>query len=213
VRAYADDGSVHWTRTLSTFPQDVEVGPDGTVTVASKDDLFRQGHVDRYDANGSLLIHYDLPRLIDEGGFFETYHAFAVVGDELVCASAANFIGGVTLRAVDVATGGTTRWLENLSLAVAQKSALRTSGHGDILLLDGRGTVRKLVDHKIVSRHAPDHDHSPGGAFDLWGARDVAGDSQGRAIEVGGWGRACSAGETCDPDGLRVSGFVRSYVP
>jgi hypothetical protein len=213
VRAYAGDGSVHWTRTLGAFPQDVAVSPDGIVTVPSKDGLFEQGHVDRFDANGALVIHYELPRLINDDEFVVSYHGFAVVGDELVCASADSFGGSFVLRALDLATGGTTLWFEDLVQAVSPKAALRVDGHGDLLVLDGRGIIRKLTERAIVSRHAPDHNHSPGGALDLFVPGDLAGDSQGRAIEAGSWVRACSPGAACSPDGTRVSGFVRSYVP
>jgi outer membrane protein assembly factor BamB len=213
VRAYADDGSVHWTQTLpQTFPQDVSVDAAGIVTVPSRD-FFDRGRVDRYAANGSRLIHYDLPPLINDDSFVVSFHAFAVAGDALVCASADSFGGSLVIRALDVATGATTRWLEDLSAGVSPKVALRADGHGGVLMLDPGSAVRKLVDRTIAWRRAPDHHESPGGATDQLGAADLAADAHGRAIEVGSWIRACAAGQPCTPDHQRVSGFIRSYAP
>lgn len=212
VRAYADDGSIHWTQTIPTLPLDVSVDAAGIVTVPSRD-FFDRGQVDRYAANGARIIHYDLPPLINDDSFVESFHAFAVAGDALVCASAVNFGGGLVIRALDVATGATTRWREDLSSGVFPKVALRADGHGGVLMLDPGSAVRKLVDRAIAWRRAPDHHQSPGGALDQLGAADLAADAHGRAVEAGSWIRACAAGQPCTPDHQRVSGFIRSYAP
>lgn len=212
VRAYADDGNVHWTRTFNTAPLDVSVDADGVATVASEDQ-FANGRIDRYDPNGSLVVHYDLPDLPSDNFPEFSFQSFAVASGELICASADMFGEEVVIRAVDVATGAMIWWLDDLSPAINEPISLRTDGPGDIVMLDSQGAVRKLVGRTIAWRRASDHFLSPGGALDARSPSDVGGDSQGRAIEAGSWVRACAAGETCDPDGNHVSGFVRGYVP
>jgi hypothetical protein len=87
--------------------------------------------------------------------------------------------------------------------------ALAVDGQGAIIALDASSVVRKLVGRKILWRRANSHGFSPGGGFDALQGWDIAGDSQGRVIEVGSWTR-CDTGETCEP---RVGGFVRVFDP
>jgi hypothetical protein len=209
VRAYAGDGSVRWTQTVSAFPLDVSVDAAGVVTVAGQTPVFDQGQVDRFGPDGAPVAHYALPEVINDGGFVVRYHAFAVAGDELVCASADNIGSSLLLRAVDLPTGATTKWFADLS-AFRPKVALRSDGRGNLLMLAEAG-VYKFMRRVIVWRHGPDHTMSPGGAQDVQFATDVAADAHDRVIEVGEWLRPCEPHEPCE-DGLHLTGFVRAHA-
>ena len=209
VRAYASDGSVHWTQMVAAFPQDVSVDAGGVVTVAGRTAFFDQGQVDRFGPDGSRVAHYDLPELINDGSFVVRYHAFAVAGDQLVCASSDNLGGSLALRSVDLATGATTMWFDNLS-GFQPKVALRPDERGNLLMLAEAGVYR-MVSREIVLRYGPDHAVSPRGALDLQLTTDAATDAHDRVLEVGEWLRPCEPDEICE-QGAHITGFVRAQA-
>jgi len=214
VRAYASDGSERWTQRPATRPLDVSLAADGSVTVVGQSRFGSPVMVDRYDAAGAPIAHYDLPAL-PSGDFPDlVYQAFVLASGELVCQSADDSLGeSARILALDAETG-LTRWsLDDLGSALRGPTALGVDGLGDIVMIDADSAVRKLAGRSIRWQRAPSHSRSPGGELDLMEALDVAGDDHGRVIVVGGWHRRCAGSAPCSSDGDRVSGFVRAYDP
>lgn len=212
VRAYADDGSVRWTQRLPTRPIDVSLDTGGTATVISEIRLGSGMQVDRFDAAGAPVAHYDLPRLQFNDFPDLSYQAFALAGGQLICQSADDLGASTRLRALDAATG-VTRWaIDDPARVIPGPTVLGVDGLGNTVMLDARSTVRKLTGRSIRWQRAPSHSKSPGGAFDVLDARDIAGDARGRVIVVGVWRRPCAGSAPCSGE-ERLSGFVRAYDP
>jgi hypothetical protein len=212
VRAYRDDGSIRWTTPFLTFRfrLHISVGADGTAYVASETD-FPETIIERFDANGQSLGGYGLPELSDDAISLRSYKAFLVAGNQLICQSGHTTQGLTKVHSLDAATGRPTWLLDGLDRALEGPLALAVDGQGAVIALAQSSGVRKLDGRRILWRRTASHSLTPGGALDATGGWDVAGDSRGRAIEVGSWDR-CITGRRCFGE-ERVSGFVRVYDP
>jgi len=219
IRAYAGDGTIHWTRSAQATPLAVLVSPDGTITVPGSDTQ-KRGVVDRYDPSGTLVTHYDLPELPATDSLALAYRACTLTynyynaDEQLVCTSTDDLGGNLVIRAVDVATG-VTRWqLDGLSPEFGGEMLLKPDGSfsyvAGVLTIDNQNAVRELAGPVVWDRFAPDHTTSPGSRVDAVTAHDILFD--GYMIEVGAWTRACQAGESCGPDNTLTRGFVRGLM-